>query len=109
MEFFFVISKNSKSHIFFAIAILHDECCTYLQNLVGTYSIKFLKSTKNGFISKHETLRYLKNTKQNKEKNLLADNVVEEFFSLNMCQMDVFFGFWIMVKYLNNLKKSYNL
>ena len=31
------------------------------------------------------------------------------FFSLNVCQMDVFFGFWVMVKYLNTLKKSYDL
>ena len=30
------------------------------------------------------------------------------FFSLNVCQMDVFFGFWVMVKYLNTLKKSYD-
>ena len=28
------------------------------------------------------------------------------FFSLNVCQMDVFFGFWVMVKYLNTLKKN---
>ena len=31
------------------------------------------------------------------------------FFSLNVCQMDVFFRFWVMVKYLNTLKKSYDL
>ena len=31
------------------------------------------------------------------------------FFPLNVCQMDVFFGFWVMVKYLEHFKKSYDL
>ena len=31
------------------------------------------------------------------------------FFSMNVCQMDVFFGFRVMVKYLNTLKNPYDL